>query len=166
MFATNVTFQYTRCNPWRCLGRTDYCPRCRMAQGNWRSAEGNAQRDWGIPSRATTPARRNFLPETLDLDAGLGRNLCWPDTRTERKTVPARQVHVVLAIAALTLSLATATNASLHNTKEVKALQQVLRQCGFDPGPSDGNWGTKTARSQPTTFGRTADSPPPEMNIR
>lgn len=56
--------------------------------------------------------------------------------------MPARQVHVVLAIAALTFSLATAINA-----KEVKELQQVLRQCGFDPGPSDGNWGTKTARA-------------------
>ena len=44
-------------------------------------------------------------------------------------------------------SFATAPSADLHNIKEVKALQQVLRQCGFDPGSSDGNWGTRTARA-------------------
>ena len=61
--------------------------------------------------------------------------------------MPARQACAVLVIAATAFSLATTTSADLHNTKEVKALQQVLRQCGFDPGPSDGNWGTKTARA-------------------
>ena len=61
--------------------------------------------------------------------------------------MPARQACAVLVIAAMAISLATAASADLHNTKEVKALQQVLRQCGFDPGPSDGTWGTKTARA-------------------
>ena len=60
--------------------------------------------------------------------------------------MPARQVHVVLAIAASPFSLSTGTNAGLHNTKEVKALQQEPCQCQFDAGPFDGDRGTKADR--------------------
>ena len=60
--------------------------------------------------------------------------------------MPAGQFHVVLAIAASPFSLATGTNAGLHNTKEIKALQQEPCQCRFDAGPVDGNRGTKADR--------------------
>ena len=52
-----------------------------------------------------------------------------------------------ICAATLTLSLATTANADFHNRKEIKALQETLSQCGFEPGPADGVWGTKTARA-------------------
>lgn len=61
--------------------------------------------------------------------------------------MPFRQARVAVTIAALAISLATSASADLHNTREVKALQQVLRRCGFDPGPIDGQWGAMTARA-------------------
>ncbi|MBC6443164.1 MAG: peptidoglycan-binding protein [Rhodobacteraceae bacterium] len=33
-----------------------------------------------------------------------------------------------------------------HNN-QVREIQQMLAQCGFDPGPVDGNWGRQTARA-------------------
>ncbi|MYH59754.1 MAG: peptidoglycan-binding protein [Boseongicola sp. SB0675_bin_26] len=67
--------------------------------------------------------------------------------RPKRKPMPFRQARVAVTIAALAISLATSASADLHNTREVKALQQVLRRCGFDPGPIDGQWGAMTARA-------------------
>ena len=57
----------------------------------------------------------------------------------------AKQVRAFLVIAAVAISLATVSNAGMHNTKEIRSLQEVLNRCGFDAGPIDGKWGFKTA---------------------
>ena len=74
----------------------------------------------GLPDTNRWPMSR----PVHGLDATSGRNLCSPDTQ-EMMPMPARLVHVVLAVATPPFSLATGTNAGLRNTNEVKALQQV-----------------------------------------
>jgi len=43
--------------------------------------------------------------------------------------------------------MSAAASAGFHNREEIREIQQMLMQCGFDPGPVDGRWGQMTARA-------------------
>ena len=54
-----------------------------------------------------------------------------------------------IALLALTFGIFSSfpAVADLHNHSEVREIQEMLVQCGFEPGPIDGHWGHQTARA-------------------
>ncbi len=54
---------------------------------------------------------------------------------------------VMFACIALSLSLTTAAQADEASKQGIRDVQQVLEDCGFNPGPIDGVWGNKTTAS-------------------
>ena len=56
-----------------------------------------------------------------------------------------KRTQIAAAVVALTLSVSGPATASQHS--QVHGIQQMLTQCGFDPGPLDGRWGRQTAEA-------------------